>query len=487
MELSAIDIVNKFDINYKKNKYNELFAFKINNEYVKWNVILKAIDNIFESNIDDINILLIEHLTVHLFDINPQKFTDIFIFAFNKITKKIYDDLNNDIIQNKPISDIFSNIYSEFNKNIKFIKKIFWYYDSNILHNKNTKYSNINLMAYCSFYLNVINNKYDNIVYLYDLINAEILLNPNDINKFKFIFKINIFYSKLLYVSLNSDNTDEKLQVLLEKNNSFLLNISSNEIFITHLAKHIHNLIQNLTEYNKFNFDFIFNIIEIINNFKNENCKYNLFHNNFLSIRLINNTNITKEYLNFENNIINSLYFRNHELKYIMKTKINNILNSELINNLFLNVPITKIVPKSQKYIDFDMNNVNKHICNFKTLDNRIWKLNNNNINIPTEISIYYDIYSSIYKKHIQYKNIYLNYENTTCDIELTIKDKSINVNLNLLCIVILMNIIKYGQITCEQLIVNLEVSQVQINNSIDTLLTNNLINNNNNIIKLVQ
>ena len=362
---------NNCNFYYKNEKFDYLF---LNNEE---NIQLKNYDN----NNCIINFISIENNNNNDFiTINEGN------YSFNFLNKNEYK-FNFPFIYNNNINNL--NIYIESKNDLK----VFYIINNNENNNNKIEIKNYNFIdinneikLFCS--KNLLCN-------IYLIVNNNNIKNDNEFNiKFEIIksnlievqnFKYNYYYennnkSFLIYNNNNTKNKENYLEIFLNDENNFNIELYSDNIKYKNYSKlkKINKIGSNIfiIDNNIYKNKFIFNIFNNNNNNKNEFIFK--FSNNYYDF---NKLNKKIEYKFIEKKIIinfeNILYYYNdiENLVYYINIYNNNIKNkNSIIYNNYKNIKKISVFENYKKTIEVIINN-----------NNDIFNINNTFINIISE------------------------------------------------------------------------------------------------------
>jgi hypothetical protein len=136
-----------------------------------------------------------------------------------------------------------------------------------------------------------------------------------------------------------------------------------------------------------------------------------------------------------ENEFLKSLHPKDDIMIYtMMKNQINDIIMNREHNKHFQEI---QFEGSTEKYIDIDLNTLDRSTINIMSYRSYDWNYNDSDLyydklNLPKELSVYIDIFSSYYSLRYIYRKLGWDYMNCIGCIEFS-TDKQYNVRMNLL------------------------------------------------------
>lgn len=499
------DIIN---LNKLLDYYNIELSFINCNDFKSINGILKTTDyKDYFSNI--IKEIILTNKSINILEItnyinsvsikyNMKLIIDLIFEIFceiNKILKNFIQELINK--ESFLINDLI-NIFENYNLKFYKFRNYFYLLRNNIKQANKTKFIDtkkdnnyLNIIKNYLFYHIVLEEKYkynENEKYLYEILfeNNKINQNINFISLLKFH---NSYCSHTFSVKSNIErekifnshiiNIFNKLKFLLNpKIDEYLKNIDDEILLIKNSKK------ENINK------NSISNIIDIIKVCLKFGDDIYFLHNykKFLEKRLLNSTNNEVE-LEFIK-IINFKLYTDYYISMIFM--INDIIASEYLMKLFREKIELDIV--SEKYKKIKNDSINMFDYKFNVMRMFAWKDSNDKsfdniyemIDYPEQISIilytYNRYYICCFDNPHRYRKLLYNYDTSTIDMSLKFDEESnkefiIQMNLLQSSIFCLLNDITLELgMTLEQISKKLNIPILKISNSINSLLSIDLL-----------
>lgn len=367
----------------------------------------------------------------------------------NKILFSILSDYTMDIsatVQNKFLTNNFKinsfvEDFMDYCNKTERLRNVLKFYDSNIRFesNDNTMYSYLNLMRNYLFYYNVINKQYEyggKTDFMYNQISNLLVKSKVDFNCLMPLFKMHRYYSKLSNVL--GDLRPHVFNV--DTDDQFLSGLGVNQEFVKNLCMYISN---GIISYHKFTVSQIsdatdsdiidlkntlIDMVKIARTF-NDVILFATYYKHLLKQRIIDGTTN----LNFEQDLLNELNFKDKE-KSIHFSPIRYIIDDarENANDMHIYRKI-KIVPVSEKY-GGDVSKINKDIISFNILrDNLDDDVDEQpRFKMPIEIEPLIKVFTAFYAEKYPYRNIFLDFTNSTGIIKVTLNGKQYFIKMTL-------------------------------------------------------
>ena len=429
------------------------------------------------------NVLEFEYILGNVINNNINPY-EILFNVFKNYTVSIKQRIQEIYINTKPtnqsINEYFIKEYNDYVDGCMKLKKIFYKLNKFCTNDNKSKSTNIiYLTSNYWFYKNVLEDKYNNNnndndnnnhTNFQDLLDFKnINNNENKLMEFVNLLKIFGFYNN--FVKSFQSNA-----ILLQENASF--DISKN---ITDM-----NIYKNIVEQIDLNIRSFFsqkdNLEKIVNNSVNsikifsdmkDNINFMLAYRDYLKNRLMNNYNY-----DIESTLLNSFSINsNVDIFLQMKLLLNDIYNSQQIDNCIKNNKNLKINVVSDKYKDLKLNSIDTSL---KYLNEYLWTdlKPKYKVSTPdTNINFYYDIYSKVI--NVIYKNkktFDVNYSKSQVNFTLTIGEDKFTVRSNIIQYMIINKILKKHDYSVKNLETDFGLNLADINSDLNSLFTSKLL-----------
>lgn len=371
----------------------------------------------------------------------PMETNKILFSILSESTKDISTAVQNKFLTNQFNINTFIEEFMDYCEKTERLRNLLKFYDSNIRFesNDNTMYSYLNLMRNYLFYYNVINKHYKyegETDFMYNQVSKVLTKTKVDFKCLMPLFKMYRYYSKL------SDVVGElRPQVFnVDTDDQFLSGLGVNQEFVKNLCIYMSN---GIISYNKFMVsqvsdatdsdikdlrNTLIDMAKIARSF-NDVVLFANYYKFLLKQRIIDGTTN----LDFEHDILNELNFSDKE-KSMHFSPIRYIIDDarENANDMHIYKKI-KIVPVSGKYND-DVSNINKDIIYFNIFrDNLDEDLEEQpNFKIPIEIEPLVKVFKSFYTEKYPYRNLFLNYTQSTGIIKVKLNGKQYFIKMTL-------------------------------------------------------
>jgi len=407
--------------------------------------------NIFDTNIKNINRLLVNYLSYHI------NTPDEYIFNFfDNHTKCIRTTIDTMISNGNFTVHEFIDMYNKYMKNLTVMIQMWRDIDFKISVNGMYDYSYIKLLGSCIFYANVLTATYQNGIGLEDVVTSTIDISNTD--QMSGLFEIDNFCNKIIIL----DGFFKPVRFIQSKLPSETCDVIMNKI-INDLNKLI------TTGENLINIKSLIRLGLTLN----DNITFVTLYRNKLSQRLL-----TQKYkdLSFEKEILHAFNAKNvAEVLAMMCYQISDINSSIIDNNTLKRIVVNNVTTP-----------INKNVVKFKILRDYAWDYDSTNtienIRFPQRIQCYFDLIVQQYKNIYPYKKISYLYDKCVATITVNIhmkdQDCECKLQLNLLQLAVFMIINEYENISAVDIAKTLGVSLKApfIAATLTALITNNLI-----------
>ena len=468
----TFDIFGKktFENPIKNNKlFNGLFIQDKNNEFA--NNCLKILD----SNYSDVNKLKLCYLIQDLLRKGYDEIINNIITIFETYLSKISDDIQNELLTETFTTTYFLDKYDEvYNKSYmlaKYLNRI----DKNIKSEGN--YSVILTIRSYMFYRLILLGLFEHKKsehYLYDII-SEKIQQTQKMEDILRLFKIIQHYNKLSYFI----KVDKEKYFNIDLSKKFVLNNNEggNRI-LDSICNSINDNIKILLRTTEGNIaerklNEIRDFIKLGLNLAENKTLFMLMYRANLTDRLLNGqTNV-----HIEDELLMSLnYFDNPELYAKIKYQINDAKSSKVHNNKYkknVNVEL-----RSDKYKNFDSKSINKEVANFLIGRSYAWDFKEEErLNIPPELSIYFDIFNAYYKIMHTDRELECQFDKSTAVIRMGLGGKSYKIRMTLLQLIVLTIINNAGTISARNISIQLGMPLKRLGLILNSLIAVKLIN----------
>ncbi|ARF09266.1 cullin family protein [Catovirus CTV1] len=438
---------------------------------------LKILNNISA----DINKVKLNLITQSMIQRGYEFTMNAIIKIFELYLSNLADEIQRLLLDNNLNASDFLQIYDTFNTRSFFLAKSLHTIDKSILQDNSNKKSTILLVKSYMFYrmiLTKIFNYTDKEKYLYEIL-PDTLQSDKRINELSKLFKIIQFYERLSYVVKN----EREKYFDLSLNNKFVLKESeTNCEFINTISNVINDNIKTVIRMDTSDTKLISEKVSHIRDMINMGCCINndktMFFNSykhFLTERLLSKqTNTT-----VENELLTSFnYFDCPEIYAKMKYQILDTNLSQQHNEGYKNVRF-KIT--SEKYKNIDTSTLDKSKAEFMVARSYAWDLANDDImNIPSDLSIYFDIFNGYYKTKNPDRELNCQYDKSTAMINLELGGKNYNVCVTLSQLVVLTVINDSGAISARNIATQLSIPLKKLGSILNSLMSVKLLNREN-------
>jgi hypothetical protein len=411
-----------------KKVFNGLQTTKINDEFYK---LCTSILEGYQS----VNVAKLRYCLMNLLMNDPTQINVILVNIYQNITKKIYNEINQAVMNNTMTIKLFIDRYQLLYNTTKSFRKLLNDFDKNVIV-QNKKYSHIDLIRSYSIYRNVIVQQYEG-KYLYEIL-CDIIKMTNNTQDIIHIYKIYKFYEKISHsvdenTNLFDKSINQKFNITTSGDNNELINNLFSEIdnFIIKLSKELGSTDTN-------NIDIIktkcLKIQDTILMLEKIMDKHNYIMNYYINLskRLLSGK--TNCYV--EKNVLRFVPYKiDPELYQKMRLQINDIIDSNRIEKMAKQV----IIKDTGKY---DLKTFKKELCTFKVIREYAWNITNNeDYNPSVEVIPYLDFFGKCYTKCYPERQITYDHSRSTGIISLSINNKEYLLHLTLPQIYVIMEL----------------------------------------------
>lgn len=469
-----------FDIFGKKYMTKNKFSLRLlNGLTLNGNVTDLFVDccmKILNNNTADINKIKLNFMVHQLISQGYEYTINTIIKLFETYFKQFYDEIQICLDDQSFNPEYFLDKYDYINKNSYILTKNLSLIDNCIINENNNNKSTINIIKNYMFYKIIIDRlyKYDNKnMYLYEILSL-ILQQTQKMDQLSKLFKIVQFYNKLSFIV--KDNREHYFNT--ELNNKFVFKTGDTgnkllEIVCSLMNENIKNLIK-LTDQKliETKINEIRDLISMGSNIVEDKTIFMLLYRANLNDRLINkqtNPDIETELLTSLN------YFDDPDLYAKMKYQINDIKLSKQYNDSFKKI---NVQVKSDKYKNLDITKINKDNVDFTVGRSYAWDLNEDEtLNIPIELSVYFDIFNNYYKSKYPDRELNCQYDKSSAIIKLQLNEKNYNIQMTLPQLIVLTIINNNGTISAKNISVQLNMPLKRLGSILNSLIAVKLLN----------
>jgi hypothetical protein len=391
-----------------------------------------------------VNVAKLRYCLMNLLMNDPNQVNVILVNIYQTITKNMYDEINNAVMNNTMTVKLFVDKYQLLYNTTKSLRKLLNDFDKNVIVNKDKKYSHIDLIRSYAIYRNVIAQQYNrkylykyfpyNGKYLYEILcDVKMAKSTQDIIH---IYKIYKYYEKI------SHSVDENAN-LFDKSINQKFNIATsndnNELTTNLLFSEIDNFIIELSKEIGYNdSDDIktkcLKIQDTVTMLEKLMDKHKFIMNYYvnLSKRLLSGK--TNCYV--EKNVLRFVPYKiDPELYQKMRFQINDIIDSNRIEKMAKQV----IIKDTGKY---DLTTFKKDNCTFKVIREYAWNITNNEDYKPSiELIPYLDFFGKCYTKCYPEREITYDHSRSTGVISLSLNNKEYLLHMTFPQIYVLMEL----------------------------------------------
>lgn len=468
----TFDIFGKksIDIRHMNSKLFDGISILNNDEFVIY--CLKILDG----HISDINKLKLSYLIQNLIQRGYDDTINTIITIFDIYINNVVVDLQNklDCGNFTPcyFLDKFDEVYNRTFVLTKYLNRL----DRSIKSEDKTNYSIIKTIRSYMFYRYVVCRmfKYNNSeLHIYEIV-SQMIQETEKIDEIVRLFKIVQHYNKLSFFV----KTEKEKYFDMELNNKFALKVNgqSNK-FLELLSNRMNDDIKSLLKTSDIKnaeqkLDEIRDLIKLGLSLVEDKSVFMLMYRANLTDRLLNgNTNAE-----IEDELLTSLtYFDNPEIYTKMKYQINDVKSSKLYNENYKKIIVE---PRTEKYKNYDMTKLNKNITNFMVARSYAWDLKEDEtLNIPAEISIYFDIFNAYYKQKYQDRELNCQFDKSTTVARIELSGQYYNIHMTLPQLIVLTTINNACTISAKNISVQLDMPLRKLGPILNSLIAVKLIN----------
>jgi hypothetical protein len=405
------------------------------------------------SNYTSVNISVFNDLLYTIMNINPLIVHNIIYTVSDNETKYLKNTIQTLFDQNEFTLDVFIIKYQEFYNRYQRLGKLLGYYEKNTTRDNNslTSLSQFALTINYLFYKNVLSAKYNENNGLYSVFGKILESKKITINILLQLFKMKYFYTTLSHII----KYDREIMFNIDADNTFLVNMGSNQEFVKDLVVFIHDKLQQ-KPLTKTDLQHIYDIINMSSHF-NERVIFNMYYQKYLEKRLI----MTQFDLEHEQNIISKFNILiDNKFVHNMTHKINDVIDSIKLKQGYVKVNIRKT---TDKYKNLDITTLDKNILDVLPIRFYAWDdaqhIEYINYNVPNELQPYIDIYTNYYAVIYPHKQLYWNYNLGYAKYEVDFGTNKYEFQLTLPQLFVLMQFNNKEKISAQELATNLGVT----------------------------
>lgn len=443
---------------------------------------------ILYNDTDNINLIEFNNQLFFLMNKQPEAVNNLIFNIINSETIKFAEQFASELNKDNFSIMNFITKHKEFLILTTKLSKVFWYYEENIHRDKQNskKYPQITLMRSYLFYHNVVNVKYDykgEKLYLYDILDRLIINRQINLELIIPLFKMKQFYDRFSFIPKYNR---EKL-FNLQLNNSFLVNLGSNQDFVKSIVSLINEKIIKLSkEYNESEVQTLSDIVKFISTVK-ERIMFYAYYQKMLENRLLSdnvNINLEKKLLsNFKTPDDNKVI---QEMMY----QIDDIIASEKDKQIYVTLKVSVKQDKYKDIPDFSIEKLRREIINMKILRYYAWNdskisytndssdniTNNHSFDVPFELQPYIDIFNAYYKQAYGGRSMKWNFNVGTAVIKIKINNREYQLKVTTPQLFVLMQFNENTKITAIKLAENLGTSLSKLSPILNSLLKSKIL-----------
>lgn len=393
-------------------------------------------------------------------DVSINVFNNAVYSAFrdNSVYDKLYSVLKNyvvqfrntlckQIIENKFRLEDFFTMYSSTLKSVMLLRANMWCMeDSTETKVKNSRINSLMLFRYL-FYTEVVSHTYTRDRDLYSVINDELNNKYHNVQDILPVFDFYISYTKVCKLHNIHQSTD------------FMKSIGTNSVFIKNLVEYIHDIIKTKSckKYKQIEM-----VIRIVEYFDDKNEFYTMYYK-YLRDRLMYYKTDTK----VEYKFVYMLKQSDNLVKMYSLLKDMTESNSNLTEYRKL-----RIIVNSEKYKNIKFDRDSTDIKIIRTDEN----IKFSKAVLPSELSVYTDIYENYYKQKHSNRRIIWNYMESVSVVKITINHTTYYVQMNMVQLMIVNQLNTHQNISVTQLCDNLNIKPVDTIPVLNGMLSSGLI-----------
>ena len=400
---AGVDIFGK---RYCKNISNGIETFN-GLRFTGFNQEEKLLDictKILDGNTAGINKLLVDRLVLDLYQ-NPGVITSILLKAFDITSKKFHAWIQDNIQDSThrvvgSFTKSFLEKYQTYYNNTVLLRKTLWYYDMNMLTDKEqkSKYSYIMLVKNVAILANVINEPYNydgKSIHLYDIFNKFLDTNTvlDDVLR---LFKIYQFYNKFTNMSFISK--DDKSKFFTNCSTKFVLTENANsKQLISSLIENVNESIKCVSKEKEAD-----KVTEMLNSIRDilqmginigDKQYFLLLYRSLLTERLYKYQSDPEVELELMKMFMS--YKEDPELYAKMRFQITDAISSKDHEEIFRNLSVEL---RSQRFENWDIKKLRRSACNFLVMRSYAWDIKDfEQYTEPDEVAIYLSIFAAYF------------------------------------------------------------------------------------------
>ena len=491
IQIMIILVLNKmttlYDINSKifdvfgKKYMNEN---KFNSRLINGLSLSKNYENLFRDecfkilngNSSDVNqvklLFLIQNIIQHGYDFT----VNLIINIYNDFMLQISEELQNEMNNKTFTISYFLNKYENINHVSMILTKSLNQIDKNIYSDSKFNFSTILLIKSYIFYRVVLNKLYDYEgvqYYIYEIF-SQIVQESQKMDELSKLFKIIQQYNRLSFVVKN----EREKYFNIDMNNKFTLKSgeASNKL-LDMINRTMNDQIKSLLtitdiKYAEQKLKEIRDLINMGSNVTDDKTIFILMYRANLIERLLSGQSNAE----IENELLTSInYNDNPDIYAKIKYQISDVNLSKAYTEYFKKI---NVQAQSEKYKNYDLSKMNKNIANFIVARSYAWDLKNDEpLNIPVELSAYFDIFNAYYKSQYPDRELNCQYDKSTAEIKMEFGDKTYNIHMTLLQLIVITLINNSGTISARNISVQLGMPLKRLEDILNSLIIAKLIN----------